>query len=80
MRRPWRGAAYGWLSKACRACFLIEPQTIFPRVSLPTIGWTLPCQSLIKKMLYRPAKQPDLIEAFSQLRVPPVKRLQFVSS
>jgi hypothetical protein len=37
--------AYGILS-----LFLIEPRTTCPGVSPPTMGWTCPHQSLIKKM------------------------------
>jgi hypothetical protein len=45
---------------ACSACFLVEPTS--PEVTPPTMGWAFPCQSLIKKMSYRPTLM-DLVEA-----------------
>lgn len=45
-----------------------------PRLTLPTVGWALLCQSLIEKMLYS-CLQPSLKEAFSQLGVPPLRWL-----
>jgi hypothetical protein len=36
---------------ACLVCFLIEPRTTSLGVAPPTVGWTLPHQSLIKKVL-----------------------------
>ena len=43
------------LIMACSACFLTEPRTTSPGMAPPAMGWTLPHQSLIKKMPYRPA-------------------------
>jgi hypothetical protein len=36
---------------AYSASFLVEPRTTSPEVAPPTMGWTLPHQSLIKKIL-----------------------------
>jgi hypothetical protein len=45
-----------------------------PWVALPTMGWDLPHQSLLKKIPYAEGlPQPDLMEAFSQLRFPSLK-------
>jgi hypothetical protein len=52
------------LPMACSACFLIEPRTTGPRMVPPTMGWALPYQSLLKKMLYRPGH--SLISSLSQ--------------
>ena len=41
----------GFLSMACSACFLTEPRTTSPGMAPQTIGWALPTQSLIKKMI-----------------------------
>ena len=46
MQRLWRGAAY-WLA---HHGLLIEPGTTIPGMALPTVGWSLPYQSLSKKM------------------------------
>jgi hypothetical protein len=43
----------GLLSMACLVCFLLEPRTTSPGVAPPTVSWTIPHQSLIKKMPYR---------------------------
>lgn len=54
-QRPWSGAAYCLLLKACLSCSLIEPW-----VAPPTMSWALPYQSLIKKMPHTVAyKQCD---------------------
>jgi len=42
----------GLLPLACSACSLIELKTTRPGTAAPTIGWTLPYQSLIEKMPY----------------------------
>jgi len=42
----------GLLPLACSAYFLIEPRTTSPGMAPPTMGWTLPHWSLIKKMPY----------------------------
>ena len=38
--------------------FLIHPRTTCPGVAPPTVGWALPLQSSIKKMLHRLAYRP----------------------
>ena len=48
------------LLMAFSACFLIEPRTTSPGVSLPTMSWALPLQSLIKKMSHRLVCSPIL--------------------
>lgn len=50
---------------ACSARLLVEPRTMSPRVSAPTVGWALPHQSLIKKMPYRLAYSPVIRGVFS---------------
>jgi hypothetical protein len=42
----------GLLIMACSPCFLIEPRANSPGMALPTMGWALPNQLLIKKLLY----------------------------
>ena len=49
MHRPWRGVAYWLAPHGCSACFLIEPRTTSPGMTVPTMGWALPHQSLIRK-------------------------------
>lgn len=46
-------------------CFLIEPGTTGPRITSPTISWVFLYQSLIKKISYRLALSPNLMEACS---------------
>ena len=41
-----------WLDSHGLLGLLIEPRTTKSGVALPTLGWTLPHQSLIKKMPY----------------------------
>lgn len=41
----------GFLSVAHSACFLIEPRATCLGVALPTVDWSLQCQSLVKKVL-----------------------------
>jgi hypothetical protein len=43
----------GLLPMACSTCFLRESRTTWPGVAPPTMHWTLPHQSLVKKMPYR---------------------------
>lgn len=43
----------GLLLLACSVCFLIEPRTSIPGITLHTAGWALPHQSLIRKLYYR---------------------------
>jgi hypothetical protein len=45
----------GLFSVAPSARFLIEPRTASPGMAPPTMGWPLPCQLLIRKMLFKPA-------------------------
>ena len=52
MQKTWPGAA-GLTFMSCSACVLIEAKTVIPGVAPPTVGWALPRQSLIKRMLYR---------------------------
>jgi hypothetical protein len=55
MQRPWRNAAY-WLTPHRLLSLLSQrTQDHQPRVVLLIMGWALPHQSLIKKMLYRVA-------------------------
>lgn len=49
MQRPWK---HGFLHMACLACFLIDLKTFGPEMAPLTIGWALPNQSLMKKILY----------------------------
>ena len=59
----------GLLLMPCSTCFLMEPRTTSPGMAPPTMGWALFFhESVIKKMPYRLAENPDLMEAFSQLR------------
>ena len=51
MQKTWPGAGLTFMS--CSACFLREARTVIPGVAPPTVGWALPRQSLIKRMLYR---------------------------
>ena len=50
MQRPWKVLLTGLLSMACSACLLKKPRATSPGMALPTMGWALPYQSLIKKM------------------------------
>lgn len=42
----------------CSACFVIQLRTTCLGVALPTVGWALPFQSLIKKMPHRLGHEP----------------------
>jgi hypothetical protein len=53
MQRPWRDAAHWLVLLACSACFLIEPRATFPEVAWFIVGWALPHQLLVKKVLCR---------------------------
>jgi hypothetical protein len=55
MQRPWRGAAY-WLTPHDLVSLpgSVKPRATSPEVTPPTMGWTLPHQSLIKKVPYWP--------------------------
>jgi hypothetical protein len=59
MQRPWRGDSY-WLAPHGSLSLLIKPRTTSPGMALPTMGWGLPLQSLIVKVLYRLAYNPVL--------------------
>jgi hypothetical protein len=50
MQMPWRGAAYQLASPGCSVCFFIKPRIASPSMEPLTMSWTLPHQSLIKKM------------------------------
>lgn len=54
VQRPQRGmvSLIGLLPITCSVCFLIETRSTSPGLVPPTMGWTLPHQSLIKKMFY----------------------------
>lgn len=59
--RSWcRGHGRLLLILTCSPFFLREPRTTSPRVSLPTMGWALDHQPLIKKMPCRLAWSPVL--------------------
>ena len=65
----------GLLLQASLGCFLRVPGTSSPGIALLTVSWTLPHQSLIKKILYRLSTgQSD--GAFPQLRFPLTKWVQ----
>jgi hypothetical protein len=67
------GAVYWLAPPGLFSLLLIEPKTASPGTALPTVGWTLLHQPLIKKMSYRLKNlQLDFMEAFSQLRLPPL--------
>lgn len=55
--RNW-SRGLGAASVACSACSVIAFRTTCLRVALPTVGWTVPHQSLIKNMLHRLAHRP----------------------
>lgn len=61
----------------CSAYILIEPRTISPGIVPFTKGWALTHQSLIKKCYIGLPTQPDLMEAFHQLKF--LKKLKKVS-
>jgi hypothetical protein len=44
-----RGAPYWLVSVASSTCFIIEPETTFPEVATPNMGWVLLHQSLIRE-------------------------------
>ena len=50
----------------CSPSFLMQSRTTFNGMVLPTVGWVLPHQSLIKKMLLQTRPQTHLIEALSR--------------
>lgn len=64
---------------ACPACFLIEPRATRPEVAPPIIVWTLPHQSLIKKITGLPSARSDggifPIEVPSSQVTPPCVKL-----
>jgi hypothetical protein len=64
MQRPWRVLLTGLLSMACSACFFIEPRTTAQR-------WSSRINNKVRKC---PTGLPTagLMEAFSQLRLPPL--------
>jgi hypothetical protein len=45
-------AAYWLAPMACSASFYIQPRPTCLGTVPPTVGWALPCQSLIKEMLH----------------------------
>ena len=53
MQKPWRGAAYWLAPHGLFSLLSYRTRTTSPGVAPPTMGWALPCQSLIKKMFYR---------------------------
>lgn len=50
IQRPWRSSAYLTVSHDLPLCFLIPTRTIYSRVVLASVGWTLPQPSLIKEI------------------------------
>lgn len=65
-----RNAVY-WLAPPCSLiCFSIQLKTTFPDVAPLVVVWTLPHQTLIKKVVPQVWLQACLMEAFSQLRFP----------
>ena len=52
LRRPWMGTI-DWLYMVCWPCSLIEPRSTRPGRASPTMGWSFPHQSLIKKIVNR---------------------------
>ena len=60
MQGPQRVLLTGLLLMACSACFLIESRTTSPGMAPPTMGWALPCQSLIREMNYKLAYRKRL--------------------
>jgi hypothetical protein len=64
MQRAWKVMLNDLVLIACSACFLIEPRTTSSGMAIPTMGWALPCQSLVKKMPYRLAYGPVLWRQF----------------
>lgn len=52
--------------------FLIEPKTTSPGMAPPLMGWALPHSSLIKKNALQVCLQPDLMEAVSRWKLPPL--------
>ena len=61
------------------ACFLIEPRATSSGVALPPVSWTSRIKHQSKKNVPQTCLQANLMEAFSQLRFPPRKRLQLMS-
>ncbi|EDM08392.1 methylmalonyl CoA epimerase (predicted), isoform CRA_b [Rattus norvegicus] len=63
-RRKHKAGTLGLPLMACSACFLIAPRTTSWGMGKPTIGWTLPHQSLTRKMDHMFPQKP--IWAFLQ--------------
>lgn len=53
-----------WLAQLA----LKQPRVTCLDTALPSVGWALPQQPLIKKMPYRLSYRPKVLEAFSYLR------------
>jgi hypothetical protein len=74
VQRLWRKATYLMVPMASSACFLTESRTISPRLAPPTKGRAPPSptnHSLRK--CFTACLQPDLMEVFSQLRLPSLR-------
>ena len=67
-QRAWSSTAVRSLLGLCSDYFLTQPRTSSPRVALPTVSWSLPRQSLVKKVPWRTCPPAILVEAFSKLR------------
>lgn len=82
MQRPGRGLLTGLLFVAWSPHFLIEPRTTRSGMALPTVGWALLHQLLIKKMPYRFAYSLNCggISNDSSLWQDKVKELMYIDS
>ncbi|EGV92411.1 hypothetical protein I79_005013 [Cricetulus griseus] len=49
MQRPWRKTAYWLAPHGLLSLLSVEPRTSYPEIALPTVGWALPHQPLIRK-------------------------------
>ena len=92
--RNWRDLGgmplTGLLLTVCLVFFLIYSRTTCPRVNLPTVGWALSHQPLIKTKpnqtkpnqthAQQACPEANLLEAFSLLRIPLPRWPELVSS
>lgn len=51
-QRSWRNDSDLILVASCSACLLIQPRITSPGIAMPTVGWALSHQPLIKKMAH----------------------------
>lgn len=68
LKKSWRNGVY-WL---VHHGLLIQPRLTCPWTYIPTVGWAISNQSLIKKMINAPPTwlPVNLIQIFSQLKFP----------